>query len=60
VLGVVLVLALLAAGLVAWFASPWPDIVIGSAMALLFLRSAFRVIAEAVSQLRASPTAQDV
>ena len=45
---------LLAAGLVAWLASPWPDIVIGSAMALLFLRSSLRVIAEAVPQLRAA------
>ena len=43
---------LLAAGLVAWFASPWPDIAIGSAMALLFLRSAFRVIGQAMPQLR--------
>lgn len=51
---------LLAAVLVAWLASPWPDIVIGLAMALLFLRSAFRVIAEAVPQLRALPTVQDV
>ena len=38
---------LVAALLVAWLASPWPDIVIGSAMALLFLRSALRVILEA-------------
>lgn len=45
---------LIAAGLVAWLASPWPDIVIGSAMALLFLRSALRVIADAVPQLRAA------
>jgi len=43
---------LVAAGLVAWLASPWPDIVIGSAMAVLFLRSALRVILEATSQLR--------
>jgi len=43
---------LVAAGLVALLASPWPDIVIGSAMALLFLRSALRVIAEALPQLR--------
>lgn len=43
---------LLAAILVAWLASPWPDIVIGSAMALLFLRSSLRVIIEAVPQLR--------
>lgn len=38
---------LLAAGLVALFDSPWPDIAIGSAMALLFLRSAVRVTAQA-------------
>ena len=45
---------LLAALLVAWLASPWPDIVIGSAMAVLFLRSAFRVVIEAAPQLRAA------
>lgn len=45
---------LLAAGLVAWLASPWPDIVIGSVIAFLFLRSSLRVIAEAAPQLRAT------
>ena len=45
---------LLAAGLVWWLASPWPDIVIGSLMALIFLRSALRVMAEAAPQLRAA------
>lgn len=43
---------LVAAGAVAWLSSPWPDIVIGSAMAVLFLRSSIRVIAEAAPQLR--------
>jgi len=43
---------LVAAGLVAWLASPWPDIVIGSAIAVLFFRSALRVIVEATPQLR--------
>jgi cation diffusion facilitator family transporter len=43
---------LLAALLVALLASPWPDILIGSVMAALFLRSAVRVIAEAAPQLR--------
>ena len=43
---------LLAALLVAWLASPWPDIVIGSVMALLFLRSSLRVMLEAAPQLR--------
>ena len=45
---------ILAAGLVWWLASPWPDIVIGSLMALVFLRSAFRVMREAAPQLRAA------
>jgi cation diffusion facilitator family transporter len=45
---------LVAAGLVAAYASPWPDILIGSAMAVLFLRSSLRVIADAVPQLRAA------
>jgi Co/Zn/Cd efflux system component len=43
---------LVAAGLVAWLDSPWPDIAIGSAMALLFLRSAVKVMLEAAPQLR--------
>lgn len=45
---------ILAAVLVWWLASPWPDIVIGSLMALVFLRSAFRVMREAAPQLRAA------
>ena len=44
---------LLAAGAVAAFSSPWPDILIGSAIALVVLRSAVRVLGEAVPQLRA-------
>jgi Co/Zn/Cd efflux system component len=43
---------LLAAGGVACIASPWPDLVIGTAMAALFLRSSVRVIAGALPQLR--------
>jgi len=43
---------LIAAELVALFNSPWPDILIGSAMALLFLRSSLRVIGQAWPQLR--------
>ena len=45
---------LIAAGLVAATASPWPDLVIGSAMAALFLRSALRVIAQSLPELRAA------
>ena len=42
---------LVAAAAVFAFDSPWPDILIGTAMALLFVRSAFRVAMEAVPQL---------
>lgn len=43
---------LVAAGAVSLLQSPWPDIIIGSAMATLFFRSSFRVIANAAPQLR--------
>lgn len=42
---------LLAAAAVAWFVSPWPDIIVGTAIAALFLRSAFRVIGSARAEL---------
>ena len=42
---------LVAAAAVAALNSPWPDILIGSVMALWFLRSAFRVISQARSEL---------
>jgi cation diffusion facilitator family transporter len=45
---------LVAGGAVALLDSPWPDILIGSAMAVLFVRSSFRVIAEAAPELRAA------
>jgi len=45
---------LIAAGFVAALQSPWPDIVIGSAIALWFLRSAFRVISSAGRELIAA------
>lgn len=38
---------IVAAGGVALFASPWPDIVVAMVIAFLFLRSAYRVTAEA-------------
>src|SRR3982751_129371 len=43
---------LVAAGAVALLNSPWPDTIIGSAMAVLFLRSSLRVMADAAPQLR--------
>jgi len=42
---------LIAAGLVAATSSPWPDIVIGLAMAAIVLRSAGRVLGDSVPQL---------
>ena len=45
---------LVAAGAVALLNSPWPDIIIGSAMAILFLRSSVRVMADATPQLRSA------
>lgn len=44
---------LLAAGAVAALSSPWPDILIGGAMAVIVLRSAGRVLTTALPQLRA-------
>ena len=46
---------LIAAGLVAATSSPWPDIVIGLAMAAIVLRSAVRVLGDSVRQLKNDP-----
>ena len=46
---------LIAAGLVEATSSPWPDIVIGLAMAAIVLRSAVRVLGDSVPQLRNDP-----
>lgn len=43
---------LIAAVAVAALASPWPDIVIGAAIAVIIFRSSARVLSEAVPQLR--------
>jgi Co/Zn/Cd efflux system component len=43
---------LVAAGLVAATGTAWPDIVVGAIIALIFLRSAWRVLAEAVPAWR--------
>lgn len=45
---------LAAAAAVAATASPWPDLIVGGAIALLFLRSAFHVIRSAIPVLRAA------
>jgi Co/Zn/Cd efflux system component len=43
---------LIAAGAVAALSSPWPDIIIGAAMAAVVLRSAVRVLGAALPQLK--------
>lgn len=45
---------LMAAGGVAWLDSPWPDIAIGLMIALVFFRSAVRILREAWPQFRNS------
>ena len=42
---------LAAAGLVAWFDSLWPDVIVGIAIAILFLRTATTVLRESLSEL---------
>jgi len=44
---------LIAAALVALTRSPWPDLIIGLAMAAVVLRSAVRVLGDSVPQLKA-------
>lgn len=44
---------LLAAGGVHVFSSPWPDVLVGGLIAIIFLRSAVRVLREAWPQFRA-------
>ena len=43
-----------AAALVWWFDSRWPDVIVGVAIALLFLRTAAEVITEARSEIAAA------
>jgi Co/Zn/Cd efflux system component len=42
---------LVAAGLVAWFESFWPDLIVGTAIAILFLRTAAIVLRESLAEL---------
>lgn len=47
---------LVAAGLVGWSDAAWPDILIGGIIAVIFLRSAWRVLAESFPAYRAART----
>ena len=49
---------LLAAGAVWFFGSGWPDVIIGSLLALLFLLSAIRVFRASLDALRGAPLPQ--
>lgn len=42
---------LIAAALVAWFGNLWPDLIVGVAIALLFLRTATLVLRESLAEL---------
>lgn len=46
---------LIAAGLVAWFHSSWPDLVVAVVIASLFLHSAAIIINDSIAELRAKP-----
>ncbi|GLZ87432.1 hypothetical protein Pres01_34830 [Metapseudomonas resinovorans] len=48
---------IVAAGLVALTSSLWPDVVVGLAIAILFLHSAWQVIGEAWAEWRSAPAA---
>lgn len=48
------VAVIIAAGLVAWFSSAWPDLIVASIIALLFLHSAGDIIRSAHVELRTS------
>ncbi len=43
---------LLAAALVAYFETPWPDLMVGVGIAILFLRTATVVVRESLAALR--------
>lgn len=50
---------LVAAGLVAWLDSPWPDSVIGALIAAVVIHSAWRIIGEALRSLKAGEADED-
>lgn len=47
------VAVIIAAALVFWLQSAWPDIIVAAAIAALFLHSAWEIIRDARSELRA-------
>ena len=43
---------IIAAGLVAWFKTAWPDLIVAAIIALLFLHAAWEIIRDALAELR--------
>ncbi|MDX1570419.1 MAG: cation diffusion facilitator family transporter [Xanthomonadales bacterium] len=50
---------IVAGGLVAWFGSPWPDLVVASLIAAIFLQTAYGVIRDALAAWREGGRAAD-
>ena len=48
------VVVIIAAGLVYWLESAWPDLVVAAAIAVVFLHSAWEIIRDARRELRES------
>ena len=46
------VAVIIAAGLVAWLKTAWPDLVVAAIVALLFLHSAWEIIRDSLAELR--------
>ena len=46
------VAVVVAAGLVAWFNSGWPDLVVATVIAILFLHSAWKIVCDALDEIR--------
>jgi divalent metal cation (Fe/Co/Zn/Cd) transporter len=55
---VVVAAGLVAAGLVAWTGTPWPDLVVAAAIAGLFLQSSWSIVRDALGDLRDASRAE--
>ena len=47
-----IIAVIIAAGLVAWFKTAWPDLIVAAIIALLFLHAAWEIIRDALAELR--------
>lgn len=53
------VAVVIAAGLVWWTATPWPDLAVAVVIAALFLQSAWSIVRDAQGELRKATKAQE-